>query len=995
MLNKVFKRTFITSIGINGKTNERWFMQRLLSVSMLILLTLLLLSLPVLLPAGQPEPDRKEAPRTDNFANPYTDNRTHRASNMWLTVNNWGFLGNFNTSSPDWMEDPEYPGQWAPQCEYPGGSGVQYLYKAALWIGALIVNEDGTETPRVSAGEEGWQGGHEFYPGSDPSAHIVEKSFLPGRVNRLGEYTYDSLAVSEQDFTAIYSDTLTDQNWVVPNEYDGPHVPLGIEVIQKSHAWSYSYAEHFIIIDYEITNIADKYLKNLYVGLYVDGDVGLVENPDRKSDDICGFRETALDTISDQVIEINTAWIADNNGRQDGVQQGSDFTAPHVTGMRVLRAPNPLLRTSFNWWISNQNAAFDFGPSWQYWLETPGSEGEWTAELGTPNSDRQKYFILSNREFDYDQVYSGSPTYIVQHPDTFWIDTNNYETREWQTVDPDVEEDLANGYDTRYLLSWGPLGIYDHTDQAGRNIYRLNPGETFSMTVAYIVGRCFHDVNHPQPHLNNVDPQLLDYANLQYNALWAQRVYDNEMHDTPIFDYGDDGLPATGDSGEGDGLLDTGDGWYGEDVGVDGLYALTEGDTVSYFGEYIGIYPGPDEGERDGNLQPEEDALLWGLQTILSDSGLIYAGPKFSESYLLQDWQIGHLGSNGFLDLGDGIPDFQGPPPPPSPILQYELNDSSVILRWSIEAEQFLDPFSHIYDFEGYRAWVSNTGLPGEWSLLGDYDRIDFAYYTPDGRLMTLPTGADFGEEPPDSIGTGWEYRTVFANVGLDGIVNPLGSCEVWDDLNGNEYWDPEEPFEDANENGSYDLGADYTRYEFVIHNARPLFPRYYAVTSYDFGDYQTGTEPLESSPVSNMLYLAPAGTSDDPVRVVPNPYLAYVDYTRSYEIKNSSSGLSWENQDDGTVGFYPQYDRRIEFVNLPRQALIRIYTVAGDLVQVLPHNLGGDGSGRWESDFSESWDLNNRNFQQVAAGLYLFSVEDRTPENRGGISKGKFVIIR
>ncbi|MFH0880377.1 MAG: hypothetical protein V2A34_11745, partial [Lentisphaerota bacterium] len=478
-------------------------------------------------------------------------------------------------------------------------------------------------------------------------------------------------------------------------------------------------------------------------------------------------------------------------------------------------------------------------------------------------------------------------------------------------------------------------------------------------------------------------------------ALWAQRVYDNEMRDTPIFDYGEDGRPGTGDVGENDGVLDTGDGWFGEDVGLDGLYAETEGDTVFYFGELRGIYPGPDEGERDGVLQPGEDALLWNLQTITSDSGLVYAGPKFSRG-LREDWQIGHLGNNHLLDLGDGIPDFQGPPPPPSPFLHYELTDNEVILRWSHEAELFVDPFSRIADFEGYRIWVGNSNMEDEYTLIGDYDLMDYAYFTPDGRIMTRPSSAWLGDLPPDSLGTDWQLRPVSVNNGLSSLVHPHGSCEPWSDDDANGYWNPGESFTDTDGNGRYDWGADYTRYEYVFPNARPLFPRYYSVTCYDFGDYQTGTQPLESAKSSNALYLAPGGRPGREVRVVPNPYRATEDYRHSYEYKNSQTGLSWENQDDGTQDFYPQYDRRLEFINLPQKALIRIYTIAGDLVQIVPHNLGGDRNLHWKSDYSESWDLNSRNNQQVVSGLYFFSVEDKTRgESYGEISTGKFVIIR
>jgi hypothetical protein len=118
---------------------------------------------------------------------------------------------------------------------------------------------------------------------------------------------------------------------------------------------------------------------------------------------------------------------------------------------------------------------------------------------------------------------------------------------------------------------------------------------------------------------------------------------------------------------------------------------------------------------------------------------------------------------------------------------------------------------------------------------------------------------------------------------------------------------------------------------------------------------------------------------------VVPNPYRAYQDYTSDY------LGQAWENQNDGTVDYYPQVDRRIEFTNLPERCLIRIFTVSGDLVQIIPHNVIGDESS-WASLNSEKWNLNSRNTQQVVSGIYLFSVEDMKDHN---IETGKFVIIK
>jgi hypothetical protein len=72
-----------------------------------------------------------------------------------------------------------------------------------------------------------------------------------------------------------------------------------------------------------------------------------------------------------------------------------------------------------------------------------------------------------------------------------------------------------------------------------------------------------------------------------------------------------------------------------------------------------------------------------------------------------------------------------------------------------------------------------------------------------------------------------------------------------------------------------------------------------------------------------------------------------------------------------------------LKFVNLPSQAIIRIYSVSGVLVALVPHN---DPSGGGEA----TWNLRNRNNQFVASGVYFYHVE--TP---GGQTKvGRFTIV-
>ncbi len=907
-------------------------------------------------------------------------NRIHRRSSIYLNITNWGYFGNDGESRRDAMDDPCRPGEWAPQMEYPGGSLIQYLFMGSLWLGALI-RAEGYEYPRVSVGMDGWLSTHEFWPG-EGDLHsldngIVERTTLPLDYDCLGNYigAFHDSAVSEQDFVCSYADTLTEDLFVDDDAIDGPHNPLGIKITQKSYAWTYNYASNFIIIDWEIENIAGNYLKNLYVGLYIDADVGKKGNTERHTDDITGFQkwyyyetETGIDSSV-----INTAWIADNDGRRQDVSSGTNFEAPAVAGVRVVRAPNPKLRTSYNWWISNGNPDLDFGPAWK----DDGAPAAWTDIYGTPMGDVKKYFILSNREFDYDQVYVRDPEYIRSHPQEFrhrWTHEVQ-ETHEWKipgeddATPQDLVDNLANGFDTRYLLSWGPLGIFDHIDNQGNRIYRLNPGEKFSMTIGLVAGDNFHDPNNVQPTDEVIDPELFNFTSLRYNSDWAARVYDNPMIDTPVYDWGEDHLPGTGDPGEGDGVLDTGDGWYGEDTGNDGLYGLDVGDVCYVWvgGERVErIYPGPDPdgSENDSHLSQFEDSQ---------------PRPEFLEYTML----------NGMLDWGDGVPDFKGPPPPPAPNLEQitaptririnpdssiyideDFLERNIVLSWHrkpSENPEYKDPFSREWDFEGYRIYVSNNNLERDFALLDEFDRLDWAMYSGKDSLASRPVSDPSDLPPTDNYeGVRVYRREVGNNVGFFGH-----SDLILDTLS-----NPDE------EDGDY---------YYIVRDAHPLIPKYYSVTSFDYGDYKTGTESLESAKIANSIYVAPSGNQRKPVAVCPNPYRANADYTAAH------GGVSWENRDDGTDEFFPQTDRRLYFYNLPTHCLIRIYTVSGDLVDIVPHNIEGDVITGWDDDFAEPWDLNSRNHQQVVSGMYLFTVEacDENGKGKDDIEVGKFVVIR
>ena len=106
----------------------------------------------------------------------------------------------------------------------------------------------------------------------------------------------------------------------------------------------------------------------------------------------------------------------------------------------------------------------------------------------------------------------------------------------------------------------------------------------------------------------------------------------------------------------------------------------------------------------------------------------------------------------------------------------------------------------------------------------------------------------------------------------------------------------------------------------------------------------------------------SPATTTDSmlaAVHTVPDPY--YV--TNSLELTANTKVL--------------------RFVNLPAQAIVRIYSVSGVLVNVLTHNDAGAGG-------ELVWNLRNRNNQFVASGVYFYHVE--TPDGRTKI--GRFTVV-
>lgn len=206
--------------------------------------------------------------------------------------------------------------------------------------------------------------------------------------------------------------------------------------------------------------------------------------------------------------------------------------------------------------------------------------------------------------------------------------------------------------------------------------------------------------------------------------------------------------------------------------------------------------------------------------------------------------------------------------------------------------------------------------------------------------------------------------------------------------------------FDSAGNSIGYNTGFDFVRldspvkfdgddteyyYSFVIDNLLNGWQYIFSITAFDEGDAENKIDPLESSIIASANKVLPGTlpTSDKntEIGVYPNPY-----YGNAY----------WDGNSERL--------RKIYFYNLPAECEITIYTLAGDIVKKIKHNIDSNGNDtRWFETYSKdgsqkmsggehSWDLVTDSDQAIATGLYLFSVKDLSNNN---IKVGKFLIVK
>jgi len=505
----------------------------------------------------------------------------------------------------------------------------------------------------------------------------------------------------------------------------------------------------------------------------------------------------------------------------------------------------------------------------------------------------------------------------------------------------DYDQHLANLDFTQD--GWiGPPGIkaFSETDiynlADGHNInallsigpFRLEGRDSIPIGMAVVAGDFVH--NNPRNGRNlDRNPEAwfenLDLGDLSRNAQWAAWVYDNPGVDT-----------------DGD--------------GCSGRTMVTNcRDTLRYFDEWC---------------------VMW-----------------HDSLYCWYDFWAWDVVCDSIHYIGDGIPDLTGPPPPPSPQITITSEPGKIHIRWDgHESELYFDNFAQQPDFEGYNVYgglgynQNTLNLMASWDMI-NYDRYHFmAEARPSPWLLDEPPftleqlQSRYGADIDPTLYTGPnEYFT-----------NPRGERMFFKPHGGNrgneyieagqivanniQYIRTDSLLDQASGSWKY-----YGNYECTFDNLLPSTAYYFAVTSFDFGLPGGNLGALESAPQSNMELAYAA----DALEFLETGKMNVVVYPNPYKIDGGYRQKGFE--DPNREGFIER-TRRIHFVNLPPRAVIKIWSLDGDLIREITHP---------ESRYSDSpshtaWDMITRNTQAVTSGIYLYSVE-----SEWGNQVGKIVIIK
>ncbi|MCB5235181.1 MAG: hypothetical protein LHW60_08095 [Candidatus Cloacimonetes bacterium] len=772
-----------------------------------------------------------------------------------------------------------------------------------------------------------------------------------------GRIDEDGAPVSEQDLIAYYYDycpfgTSDMRHWG-GSKSRNKHYPLNIRVRQLSYQWSYDFIKNLVYIEFNITNMnPEDELLDCAMGIYMDCDVGpQTWDSEKARDDVSGY-------VSGEGYEF--AYTRDEDG-DGGLTTG-------IVGARVC-TPDPEQLKFDCWYWKVGEGPDDFAPR----QIITGSSGKKTAN--------EKYWLLTGRN------------------------PNNVKFHELRHTGDITEFEQSSANDTRFLFAFygAQPGTADYEDEDKK--WNLKPGHTMKIVIAVFPGENLEDLKSSArwakevygqaqtlttvvlpdiyPHYNPPEPPTIPalYVDMlddgsRIDTYWDNRsefTYDVKTVSTAVIGWRNPNPP--------------------DSLGPDPLLGLVDSCTTLYPPSLMDAMEMPEQFRWDnGNT-------VWNANAVVNP----WTGHRLRHDF--QGYTIWGRSGSGSQE------------------------DWELIQRWDkVDTQQDLDDYkvnegveSIFVDYGGYRG--EDTGLPNPsdhpnpeyrgWQKSEEYSKFyklnDCYDYIPVGETDTFHGWPLYNPEMD------WtpEVQQMADNIEIN---NHMLSDDEIQTLQARLFIHPElesrpEIFDELFERRLIPL----QKFAFAIntvpdadvqatlkkerlarryYKASIMYPRkgveyYIAATAYDRGMPSHKLDYLETGrdASANMKVVFPgslARENMDKIMVVPNPYMGH-----------SSFDGRRENDEKGDKS------RRLWFINLPERCTIRIYTLAGDLIQTLDHEgatntdiltVSKAATQGVAASGIHSWDLLTRNNQITAPGVYLFSVENKADKK---LKVGKFVIIK
>ncbi|MGA9119101.1 MAG: hypothetical protein WB699_07010, partial [Bacteroidota bacterium] len=243
----------------------------------------------------------------------------HNVGELQMHVGNWGCFGSWPGS--------RYPFSQAPSAQWPAGSGVEYLFAAGLWVGALKGGIPAVSTAayafefrpnmvdaidKIYRTSEGARGGNRppSPDANDDKDGATDEDWLNGRDDDGdGQIDEDFAAVSKQMFSCWYTDDQPIAVQIYPE-----HNPLGLLVRQESYQWEEDRFDDFVGVEFHITNIGDDILEDVFIGFFADCDAGPLETDNYYEDDATGHTATPPLCTDLGPVMVDVAYTYDADG---------------------------------------------------------------------------------------------------------------------------------------------------------------------------------------------------------------------------------------------------------------------------------------------------------------------------------------------------------------------------------------------------------------------------------------------------------------------------------------------------------------------------------------------------------------------------------------------------------------------------------------------------------------------------------------------------------